>query len=107
MKKLLDKLKNIWSIEELRRRIIYTIILLVVYRLGSFVILPGIDSELLEGLNRQTKNNILGLINTFAGGAFARGAIFALGIMPYISASIFMQLMTILVPQLQKNSKRR
>ncbi len=105
MKKLLDKLKNIWSIEELRRRIIYTIILLVVYRLGSFVILPGIDSELLEGLNRQTKNNILGLINTFAGGAFARGAIFALGIMPYISASIFMQLVSIAIPAFQRLQK--
>lgn len=105
MRKLLDKLKNIWSIEELRRRIIYTILLLVVYRLGSFVILPGIDSELLEGLNRQTKDNILGLINTFAGGAFARGAIFALGIMPYISASIFMQLVSIAIPAFQRLQK--
>ena len=83
----------------------YTIILLVVYRLGSYVILPGIDSEALEGLNRQTKNNILGLINTFAGGAFARGAIFALGIMPYISASIFMQLISIAVPAFQRLQK--
>lgn len=105
MRKLLDKLKNIWSIDELRRRIVYTILLLVVYRLGSFVILPGIDSELLEGLNRQTKDNILGLINTFAGGAFARGAIFALGIMPYISASIFMQLVSIAIPAFQRLQK--
>ncbi len=105
MKKLLEKLRNIWSIEELRRRILYTIILLVIYRLGSFVILPGIDSELLEGLSRQTKNNILGLINTFAGGAFARGAILALGIMPYISASIFMQLVSIAIPAFQRMQK--
>lgn len=105
MKKLLEKLRNIWSIEELRRRILYTIILLVIYRLGSFVILPGIDSELLEGLTRQTKNNILGLINTFAGGAFARGAILALGIMPYISASIFMQLVSIAIPAFQRMQK--
>ncbi|MBS3915448.1 MAG: preprotein translocase subunit SecY [Bacteroidetes bacterium] len=105
MKKILEKLKNIWSIEELRRRIMYTIILLVVYRLGSFVILPGVDSELLEGLNKQTKNNILGLVNTFAGGAFARGAIFALGIMPYISASIFMQLVSIAIPAFQRIQK--
>lgn len=105
MKKLLEKLKNIWSIEELRRKIVYTLILLVVYRLGSYVILPGIDSELLSGLKGQTKNNILGLINTFAGGAFARGAIFALGIMPYISASIFMQLVSIAVPAFQRMQK--
>jgi preprotein translocase subunit SecY len=105
MRKLLEKLKNIWSIEELRRRIMYTIILLVVYRLGSFIILPGIDSELLEGLNKQTKDNILGLVNTFAGGAFARGAILALGIMPYISASIFMQLVSIAIPAFQRIQK--
>ncbi|MFN5250782.1 MAG: preprotein translocase subunit SecY [Bacteroidia bacterium] len=105
MRKLLDKLKNIWSIDELRRRITYTLILLVVYRLGSYVILPGIDSGALEGLERQTKDNILGLINTFAGGAFARGAIFALGIMPYISASIFMQLVSIAIPSFQRLQK--
>ena len=105
MKKLIETLKHIWSIEDLRKRITYTLLLLVIYRLGSFVILPGIDSEALEGLNSQTKNNILGLINTFAGGAFARGAIFALGIMPYISASIFMQLITIAVPAFQRMQK--
>ena len=83
----------------------YTLSLLVIYRLGSYVILPGIDSDALEGLNNQTKNNILGLINTFAGGAFGRGAIFALGIMPYISASIFMQLFSIAVPAFQRLQK--
>ncbi|MBL7811517.1 MAG: preprotein translocase subunit SecY [Bacteroidetes bacterium] len=103
--KLISTLKHIWSIDELRRRILYTAILLVIYRLGTYVILPGIDSEALEGLNRQTKNNILGLINIFAGGAFARGAIFALGIMPYISASIFMQLVSIAIPAFQRMQK--
>lgn len=106
MKKLRETLKHIWSIEELRRRIMYTLILLLVYRLGSFVILPGIDSDILEqGLSRQNKNNILDLINTFAGGAWNRGAIFALGIMPYISASIFMQLVSIAIPAFQRMQK--
>jgi preprotein translocase subunit SecY len=105
MKKFLDTFKHIWSIEELRKRIIYTLLLLVIYRLGSYIILPGIDAEMLEGLRGQTKNNILGLINTFAGGAFARGAIFALGIMPYISASIFMQLVSIAIPSFQRLQK--
>ena len=105
MKKLIETFKHIWAIDELKKRIVYTLLLLVIYRLGSYIILPGIDSDALEGLNRQTKNNILGLINTFAGGAFARGAIFALGIMPYISASIFMQLVTIAIPSFQRLQK--
>ena len=105
MKKLIETFKHIWSIEDLRKRIVYTLSLLVIYRLGSYVILPGIDSDALEGLNSQTKNNILGLINTFAGGAFGRGAIFALGIMPYISTSIFMQLFSIAVPAFQRLQK--
>ena len=105
MKKLIETFKHIWSIEDLRKRIVYSLSLLVIYRLGSYVILPGIDSDALEGLNNQTKNNILGLINTFAGGAFGRGAIFALGIMPYISASIFMQLFSIAVPAFQRLQK--
>ncbi|MCH1544423.1 MAG: preprotein translocase subunit SecY [Bacteroidia bacterium] len=105
MKKILDTFKHIWAIEELRKRITYTLLLLVIYRLGSYIILPGVDAEMLEGLRGQTKNNILGLINTFAGGAFARGAIFALGIMPYISASIFMQLVSIAIPSFQRIQK--
>jgi len=105
MKKILDTFKHIWAIEELRKRITYTLLLLVIYRLGSYIILPGIDAEMLEGLRGQTKNNILGLINTFAGGAFARGVIFALGIMPYISASIFMQLVSIAIPSFQRIQK--
>lgn len=106
MKKLLETLKHIWSIEELRRRIVYTLILLLVYRIGSFIILPGIDSSILESnMNNQNKNSILDLINTFAGGAWNRGAIFALGIMPYISASIFMQLISIAIPAFQRLQK--
>ena len=106
MKKLIETLKHIWSIEELRRRIVYTFILLAVYRLGSFIVLPGIDSSVLEmNMNNQNKNNILDLINTFAGGAWNRGAIFALGIMPYISASIFMQLVSIAIPAFQRLQK--
>lgn len=106
MKKLIETLKHIWSIEELRRRILYTFLLLTVYRLGSFVILPGIDSSVLEiNMSNQNKNNILDLINTFAGGAWNRGAIFALGIMPYISASIFMQLVSIAIPAFQRLQK--
>ncbi len=104
MKKLIQTLKNIWSIEDLRKKIIYTLIMVAVYRLGSHIVLPGIDPVKLD-LNSSQNNGILDLINTFAGGAFNLASIFALGIMPYISASIFMQLMTILVPTFQKMQK--
>lgn len=104
MKTLIDKLKNIWAIEELRGRIIFTLSLLLVYRLGSYIILPGINLSALEASGNKT-SGILDLINTFSGGAFGRGAIFALGIMPYISASIFMQLISIAVPAFQRIQK--
>lgn len=104
MKKLIQTLKNIWSIEELRRKIVFTLLMIVVYRVGSHIVLPGIDPVKLE-LNKAQGNGILDLINTFAGGAFNMASIFALGIMPYISASIFMQLMTVLVPRFQKMQK--
>jgi preprotein translocase subunit SecY len=103
--RLIRKLKEIWSIEELRIKILNTLFFLLMYRIGTFVILPGINSELLLGLQNQTDGSLLGLINVFAGGAFARGAIFALGIMPYISASIVIQLMTIAVPAFQRMQK--
>jgi len=103
VKKLFRTLKNIWSIEELRAKILFTLALLFVYRLGSFIVLPGVDPDRLD-LN-SANNGILGLIDTFAGGAFSQASIFALGIMPYISASIFMQLMTVLVPRFQKMQK--
>lgn len=106
MKNLIKTLKNIWSIEELRSKILFTLLLLLIYRVGTHIVLPGIDPNGLSALEDQTQNNgILGLINTFAGGAFSQASIFALGIMPYISASIFVQLMTVLVPQFQKMQK--
>lgn len=104
MKKLITTLKNIWSIEELRQKIVFTLLLVFVYRFGSHIILPGIDVQTLnEGLkNKASGGGLLDLFDTFAGGAFSQASIFALGIMPYITASIFMQLMTILVPQIKK-----
>lgn len=105
MKKLIQTLKNIWSIEELRKKILFTLLLILVYRVGSHIVLPGINPVLLDLNKSQGNNGILDLINTFAGGAFNMASIFALGIMPYISASIFMQLMTVLVPKFQKMQK--
>jgi preprotein translocase subunit SecY len=106
VKKLIQTLKNIWSIEELRSKILFTLMLVAVYRIGSHVVLPGINPVTLEEATRgQTSSGMLDLINTFAGGAFNKASIFALGIMPYISASIFMQLMTVLVPKFQKMQK--
>lgn len=104
MKKLITTLKNIWNIEELRQKIVFTLLLVFVYRFGSHIILPGIDVQTLnEGLKNKTSGGgLLDLFDTFAGGAFSQASIFALGIMPYITASIFMQLMTILVPQIKK-----
>lgn len=105
MKKLIQTLKNIWSIEELRSKILFTLLLIFIYRVGTHIVLPGIDPESIADEMSKSKNGILGLIDTFAGGAFSQASIFALGIMPYISASIFMQLMTVLVPQFQKLQK--
>jgi preprotein translocase subunit SecY len=78
----------------------FTLILIFIYRIGSFIVLPGIDPNKLASLASSTEGGMLGLLDTFVGGAFSKASIFALGIMPYISASIFMQLMTILVPQM-------
>jgi preprotein translocase subunit SecY len=105
VKKFITTLKNIWSIEELRSKIIFTITLLFIYRLGSYIVLPGIDPNKLSALGKNANSGILGLLDAFVGGAFSKASIFALGIMPYISASIFMQLMTILVPQMAKIQK--
>ncbi len=102
MKKFITTLKNIWSIDELRNKITFTILLLFIYRLGSFIVLPGIDPNKLSSLSNSANSGVLGLLDAFVGGAFSKASIFALGIMPYISASIFMQLMTILVPQMAK-----
>lgn len=103
MKKFIQTVKNIWSIDELRSKILVTLLLVLVYRFGSHVVLPGIDPNKLN--LSSAKEGLLGLFDTFAGGSFSNASIFALGIMPYISASIFMQLMTILVPQMQKLQK--
>jgi len=106
VKKFLQTLKNIWSIDELRSKILYTLLLIFIYRVGTFITLPGIDHEKFSQLGKSNQNNgMLGLIDSFSGGAFLQGSIFALGIMPYISASIFMQLMTVLVPTFQKMQK--
>ncbi len=102
MKRFLETLRNIWNIEELRNRIIYTLLFLLVYRIGSFVVLPGIDSDVLEKSNAGDAQGLAQIINIFAGGAFSRASIFALGIMPYISASIVMQLAGIAIPTIQK-----
>jgi preprotein translocase subunit SecY len=105
VKKFIQTLRNIWSIEELRNKIIITISLVLVYRLGAHIVLPGIDPNKLEKFTSQSSGGVLGLLDAFAGGAFSQASILALGIMPYISASIFMQLMTILTPSMQKLQK--
>lgn len=105
MKKFLQTLRNIWSIDDLKSKIIVTFSLIFVYRMGTYIVLPGIDPNKLSALNGNAKNGALGLIDAFSGGAFSQASILALGIMPYISASIFMQLMTILIPQMQKIQK--
>ncbi|MBP40299.1 protein translocase subunit secY/sec61 alpha [Bizionia echini] len=103
--KFIETLKNVWKIEELRNRIVVTLGLLLVYRFGAQVVLPGIDAAQLEGLQGSTEDGLLGLLNAFTGGAFANASVFALGIMPYISASIVVQLMGIAIPYLQKLQK--
>ena len=102
MKAFINTLKNIYKIEDLRARILYTLGILLIYRLGSFVTLPGIDPNQLGNLSRQTAGGVLGLLNMFTGNAFAHASVFALGIMPYISASIVVQLLTIAVPYFQR-----
>ncbi|WP_396635476.1 preprotein translocase subunit SecY [Maribacter sp. R77961] len=105
MKKFIETVSNIWKIEELRNRILITLGLLLVYRFGCQIVLPGIDSTQLGGLADGTDQGIFGLLNAFTGGAFANASVFALGIMPYISASIVVQLMGIAIPYLQKLQK--
>ena len=104
MKKLIQTIKNIFKIEELRTRILYTLGLLVIYRLGSFIVLPGIDSALIANseLAQRSSEGLMGLLNMFSGGAFGSASIFALGVMPYISASIVVQLLGVFVPYFRK-----
>ena len=103
-KKLVETFKNIYKIEELRKRILFTLGLLLIYRLGSFVTLPGVDHAALEAFTKsfENDNSLLGLLNVFSGGAFSQASIFALGVMPYITASIIIQLMGIMVPYFRK-----
>jgi preprotein translocase subunit SecY len=105
MKKFIETLNNIWKIEELRARILYTLAIVLVYRLGTFIILPGIDPLMLGQLKRQVSGGILGILDMFSGGAFSNASVFALGVMPYISASIVMQLLGMAVPFYQRLQK--
>ncbi len=100
--KFVETIKNIFKIEELRKRLAYTFILILVYRLGCFVVLPGIDASMLAGLQSKTQDGLVGLLNMFSGGAFGNASIFALGVMPYISASIVIQLLGVFVPYFRK-----
>ena len=102
MKKIVETLKNIWRIEDLRQRLLITLLFVAVYRFGSFVVLPGIDPARLDQLSQQTSEGLMSLLNMFSGGAFSHASIFALGIMPYISASIVVQLLAVAVPYFQK-----
>ena len=102
MKGLIETLKNIYKIEDLRNRIFTTIGFILIYRLGAHVVLPGVDANSLEGLKNQSEEGIMGLLNMFSGGAFSQASIFALGIMPYISASIVIQLLGMAIPYFQR-----
>ena len=102
MRKFIETIKNIYNIEELRKRIGYTILLVLVYRLGSFILLPGINPDVLKQGLEHSQDGLLGLLNMFSGGAFGNASIFALGVMPYISASIVVQLLGMFVPAFRK-----
>ncbi len=105
MRKFIGTIKNIWKIEDLRNRLLTTLLFVLIYRFGSFVVLPGIDPTALSALHAQTAGGLMALLDMFSGGAFSNASIFALGIMPYISASIVIQLLTIAVPYFQKMQK--
>ena len=103
--KFVETIKNIFKIEELRKRLAYTFILVLIYRFGCFVVLPGIDASMLAGLQTTSSQGLVGLLNMFSGGAFGNASIFALGVMPYISASIVIQLLAMFVPYFRKLQK--
>lgn len=106
MKRFIQNIKNIWKVEELRKRLVLTLSLILVYRIGSFVILPGVDYSALEKAQEAGDQNTLEtLLSLFSGGGFSNASIMALGIMPYISASIIMQLLGMAVPAVQKNAE--
>src|SRR5512133_1501507 len=103
--RFIQTIKNIFKIEDLRARLIYTLSIILIYRLGKYVSLPGVDPSQLSDLRHQTSSGIMGLLDMFSGGAFSQASIFALGIMPYISASIVVQLLGIVFPYFQKLQK--
>ena len=105
MNRLIETIRNIFKIEELRKRILFTILIILVYRFGSFVVIPGIDPNQLSIIQRSSEGGLLGLLNMFSGGAFGNASIFALGIMPYITASIIIQLLGMAVPYFQRLQK--
>jgi preprotein translocase subunit SecY len=105
MKRLIDTIRNISKIEDLRNRILYTLGIIVIYRLGAYIVLPGVDPHQLTNLQNQGSSGLLGLLNMFSGGAFSNASVFALGIMPYISASIVVQLLGMAIPYFQKLQK--
>jgi len=105
MKRFIQTIKNIYKIDELRKRIGYTLGLILIYRFGSYVTIPGVDPQQLLALQNQSSSGLLGLLNMFSGGAFSNASIFALGIMPYISASIVIQLLGMAIPYFQKLQK--
>ncbi len=105
MRKFIETIQNIWKIEDLRNRLLTTLLFVLIYRFGSFIVLPGINPDALSALHAQTAGGLMALLDMFSGGAFSNASIFALGIMPYISASIVVQLLTIAVPYFQKMQK--
>lgn len=103
MKRLIETIRNIWKIEELKNRILATLGFLFIYRLASFVVLPGVNPEFLSALDEQTSDNgVLSLLDMFSGGAFSNASVVGLGIMPYISASIVVQLLGMVIPYFQR-----
>ena len=102
MKRFFQTIANIFKIEDLRKRLIYTFLLIVVYRLGSYIVIPGIDATQIAALQSKTSEGLVGLLNMFSGGAFGNASIFALGVMPYISASIVIQLLGVFLPSFQR-----
>ena len=105
MNRLIETIRNIFKIEELRKRILFTVLIILVYRFGAFVVIPGIDPNQLSALRNSSSQGLLGLLNMFSGGAFGNASIFALGIMPYITASIIIQLLGMAVPYFQRLQK--
>ena len=105
MNRLIETIRNIFKIEELRQRILYTILIILIYRFGSFVVIPGVDPNQLSNLQQSSEGGLLGLLNMFSGGAFGNASVFALGIMPYITASIIIQLLGMAVPYFQRLQK--